>query len=428
MRYLPSRRPLSDFFEGLESAILKLLSDVPILENIEGNLTVPSKLRFLPTEFTDNNGWPLLCSNRMTPIYLSQSYLIEDVSDLRRIGVENLSAEEFLEELKFLMLNDQQGFQDRPNFWHSRLSSALSRIIHNDERRKSAVSELEIVPLRDKRWVSPAQKSICLPSPSNILKVPNGIDLHEIHPEAATDHLRQNLFVLLGAASFSKDLVCDSIIQMHENAAFDPSELSNGDLIGHVLFLYRSNWKNTGKHDFWLVTESGSARRGSRIYLDSEEPHSATTLFAGNREAFPFLHKLYSEAFPSTDLDWTTWLIQNIDVAKYPRLTVHSAGSHLNLSKDFQFLLDTRSSQEILLLLRDNWGHYSKWFGPPTSATQKATKSELTKKLSRMPVCCCGGGKVPLDQTILPLRDMVHETMASMSFLDVPEPDDLRWK
>jgi hypothetical protein len=184
--------------------------------------------------------------------------------------------------------------------------------------------------------------------------VPKGIEVFEIHPDTATNHFRRSLFIYLGAKSFSKDLVCDTIVQMLEHPQFKPRDQSNEDMIAHIMFLYRANWKNIGNHDLWLVIEFGSARRGSGIYLDLEELHSATTLLKEHRKEYIFLYEDYFQAFSYTDLDWTAWLVKNLRLAKYPRLVIPSIDLELILSKDFQLLLSTCLSLQILLLLRDN--------------------------------------------------------------------------
>jgi hypothetical protein len=88
MRYLPSRAALSDFFGKLEPEILQLLSEAPILENLAGTFTAPSKLRSVPVEFTDENGAPLIISSRTKAVYISQKYLLADYCHLMCIGVK----------------------------------------------------------------------------------------------------------------------------------------------------------------------------------------------------------------------------------------------------------------------------------------------------------------------------------------------------
>jgi hypothetical protein len=189
----------------------------------------------------------------------------------------------------------------------------------------------------------------------------------------------------LGAKTFSKGLVYDAIVREHE--VIDPKSRSNAELISHVMFLYHANWKNTGMHEFYLATEFHTACRGSEIYLNSDEPYTAMTLFRVKEKKFRFLHKDYDQPDLAMDVDFKTWLVQNLKLATYPRLTYPHGSS---FSPDFQFLLSTCSSQQILLLLRDNWAHYSDRFKPLTNLIVKSPGEVLTEKFSRLRMSCCG--------------------------------------
>ena len=333
MRYLPSRTGLSDFFEKLEPEISQLLSEAPILENLAGTFTVPSKLRSVPVEFTDGNGAPLIISSRTKATYISQKYLLADYCHLTRIGVKSLSAEEFLVDLKDFLHQSPRNFHKMSKAWHSSFSNALSRIIHDFPQVKSAVMELEIVPTRDGPWISPYGKTICFSDDSHTLAVPKGIDVYEIHQEVSWSQFRRSLFMNLGAKTFSKDLVCDAIVREH--LVMDPKSRSNAELISHVMFLYNSNWKNTGMHELYFATEFDTACRGSEIYLNSDEPYSAMTLFKGKEKKFRFLNKNYDQPNSSIDADFKTWLVRNLKLATYPRLTYHSTHHGSSFSPDF---------------------------------------------------------------------------------------------
>jgi hypothetical protein len=436
MRYIPSRAPISDFFEGLEASILTLLAESPVIENFAGDLTPPSKLRIVPADFTDDNGVPLICTSHTFSTYVSQTYSVEDTPVLNRLGVQIVSAREFLADLKSLLLKNPRAFREMPSGWHARLANALTRTIYDDEDVRatvlSTVSELEIVHLRDGRWVSPNQDNLCFPNDSHSIKVPKGLKIHEIHPQTANDHFQRTLYTLLGAKSFSKDLVCDIIVGIHEAPESGHNDLSVDDLIGHIIFLYRTNWKNNRNHDLWFATQSGSICRGSEIYLDTmaSELYSATSLFNIARQKFSFLHSSYVKAFSdadslSADSDWASWLVRNCHLAEYPRLVEHAINPKPVLSQDFQFLLDAGLQKQILLLFREHWGIYAKFLHPENSSVEG---TDLVERLSTMRVTCCGGGEAPLNQTILPLGDIAQANVASVLFLDIPEPEDTRWR
>jgi hypothetical protein len=427
MRYLPKRPPLTDFFKRLESATLKLLSSAVILESLAGNLSMPSNLRYVPEDFTYEDRLPLICSDKTKPTYLSHKYSAEDSLELSCIGVRSLSTEEFLADLRDFILEKPQDFQNMPNSWHSHLSKVLVKLI-NDDIVKSAISRLEIIPLRNGQWVSALQESICLSNPSDSLIIPNGLKFYEISPITRHHESRRILFVLLGVKSFSKDLVCDAIIKAHEDPQFYPESRERHDLISHIVFLYKANWRNTHNHDVWLATESGPPQHGSNVYLDSVESYSAKNSFIDNRNTFAFLHEDYSQAFVPDDGDWKTWFMANLNVEQYPRLVFPSVGPEFTLSKDFQVLLDTCPPVQVLLLLRDHWSHYSKWIIHDENLAADASKVKLTEKLSSMRVICRGGGEARLDQTVIPLKDIDHENITSTLLLDIPEPEDPRWR
>lgn len=301
MRYLPSRNHFSDFFEKLEPEILRLLSETPILENFAGILTTPSKLRSVPVHFTDENGIPLIITKGTMATYISQNYVLEDHAHLARIGVGSLSAEEFLADLKNFIHKSPRNFQEMSKSWHSSLANALSRVIHDFPQTKSMVMALEIIPICDGSWISASRGAICFSDTSYSLAVPKGVEIYEIHPDASWGQFRRSLFINLGAKTFSKDLVCEAIVRGHEDSQFDPKRRSTSELISHIMFLYIANWTNTGAHDLYLATECDTVCLGSEIYLDSDEPYSASILFKGTGRKLRFLHKHYIQSDSTTD-------------------------------------------------------------------------------------------------------------------------------
>jgi hypothetical protein len=57
-----------------------------------------------------------------------------------------------------------------------------------------------------------------------------------------------------------------------------------------------------------------------------------------------------------------------------------------------------------------------------------SSKAKLREKMAALAVPCQGGGTYPLGQTVLPLTEIVSEDMKSTTFLQVPMPEDPRWK
>jgi len=407
---------------------LEALSREPIVTALDGALKKPSALTYVPAGLSDENGKPFFYPDRAKTTYISTKYSLEDTLELARIGVKELSPEEFLADLRTYIHEESRAFREKSSSWHSRLSKALTRLLNDKPMVKPLLSALEIVPLRENRWVSPNQGSICFPN--DTLIIPNGLGIHEIDPKAAKVEYRRTLLVLLGASTLSKDLVCNVITKMHERRDFEPEKRNLEELVSHIRFLYKANWKNNNENDLWVVTEDGSPRRGSEVYLDSKDPHSATVLFKGSRNKFPFLHKMYGQSFPARDQEWPAWLVKELGIAQYPRLvSVRSLQSHpeLKLSKDFQFVIDKFSSQQVLVLFRDHWLHYSAWILLDKRPDTKISNHMLKTALSSMSVKCRGGAVTQLRHTVLPQSDTSHGKINSMHLLDVPEPRDHRW-
>ena len=111
IRYLSDRPPLSDFFEPLESGIRRTLSRAEIMESLSGLLATPKKLKFVPAEFRDEHGMPLICTESTASKYLSQKYAMEDQPLFVRLGIQELSTHEFLSDLQSFISTAPETFQ-----------------------------------------------------------------------------------------------------------------------------------------------------------------------------------------------------------------------------------------------------------------------------------------------------------------------------
>ena len=428
--YLPLRPDVSDFFQQVEDETLNLLYMSPILESFSGELTPPCYLTYVPESFTDRDGKPLILTQSTKSKYLSHKYPSRDLKMLSHLSVGSLSTESFIGDLRNFILRHPDDFQGMPEKWHSRLAEVLMSSIGRNKSYQATFSTLKIVPLRDGQWTSPNNGNLLLPSKSGPLLVPKGIDVLEIHPCADVDYFRRQLFMALGAKEFQAERICDIIVRMHGKAELQPNTLSTSDLISQLVFLYETGWKNADRHDMWFTTESGSYCRGSQIYMDSDVPYSAKSMFTQNRAEILFLHQDYYKTFSSMG-GWQEWLAEHMNVAQIPRLATPPIGGPFSISKEFQFLLDTHPSTEVLLLIRYHWKYYSRWivYGERRikAADQGISQEKIKHKISSMEVKCRHGFVKPLNQTFLPLSSIKLEKFVSVPFLDVPEPDDDRW-
>ena len=438
IQYLPIRPRLSDFFERLETITLQLLSLQPILECVSGELAVPHSMKYVPDSFRDSKGVPLTLCETTQLGYLSHRYASSDWPNLQRLGVGRLSMEEFLTDLQILVCKHAMEFRQKPLDWHSWLALVLAQVLtSNFHSAASILYSLPIVPLRDGQWVKPNTETLLFPGAENIV-VPPGIEIGEIHPDASQDS-RRHLFTLLGAQPFVPSKICDIIIKKHSNQGFRPALLSRGDLVSHAIFLYSTGWNNLSFGDsastksIWLISEVDTYHLGSELYIDSDMPYSATKFFERRRNKFPFLHKDYLNALHDGKMGvFTEWMVQNLSLHRLPRISSSPRISKFSLSLDFQFIIDTIPSKEVLLLIRDNWQHYAQWIEAGTSRKDdlnwQNSRDSVRRKLCSMEVQCLGGVVAQLDQTFLPFSTLPPEKSLAIPFLDVSDPDDERWK
>lgn len=120
------------------------------------------------------------------------------------------------------------------------------------------------------------------------------------------------------------------------------------------------------------------------------------------------------------------WIVANLGVAEFPRL-VSQHDSNPQLSEDFGFLLRNSDYISVLLLLRDNWNHYAKWVTKGNKSTMACTR-QVRRAIGSMSVSCKGGGSAKLRETMLPTPNTGATILASISFLDIPDPEHPQWK
>lgn len=430
-KYLSHRPALSDFFEHLETDIYRMLSEAEILESLSGELFKPTKLKFMPDEFRYTREKPLIHTERTATKYLSPRYLVDDKATLFRLGVQELAANEFLDDLQAFVSSSPQTFRAMPQAWHNVLAVTLTKVIIQDSRMQEKVSDLQIIPLKDGRWVAASQHQTYFADENELkFELPQGIAIGEIHPYAVLEVARKQFFIQLGARPYSKDMACKAIIYAHTSSRFDPASLEPCELISQAVFLFNARWRNLNDYDLWVATERGVAK-GSEAYAYSTKPNSVKVLLHGYESRLSFLHKGYADAVECIDGAWMKWLCKHLRIAEFPRLVL-SLSPKLALAQDFGILAEEGDPLRLLLLLRDRWeAQYSRIFvakkdSVPEVALSKAT---LRQKIAALMVPCQGGGQSPLGRTVLPLpvAGIVLQEMGQ-TYLQVPTPEDVRWE
>lgn len=401
----------------------------------------PTRLIYVPQNFTDEHNEPLILTPQTKSKYLSNRYSRADAARMSHLGVHTLSSEAFVNHLQEFVLNNPSEFEAKPDIWHSRLAEVLLPSVVGSKVMLDKIANLKIIPLRSGQWACAKDGNLLFPSRTSSLVVPEGLDFLEIAPEAEQNNFRRQLCMAMGAREFEALHISEIIVRTHENTNFQPSTQTNTALISQITFLYQADWKNVEKRDVWFVTETGNYRKGSEIYIDSEVKHSATKMFANIRETIPFLHESYiktaqnvcsGEDLAFDQVHWSRWLARNLNVSQIPRISTPPNKAPFKLSNNFQFLIETLDSSKLLILLRDNWDIYSRWALPREDPRAKAVGWELSarrlnKKLATVAVTCRSGSKSPLNQTFLPIGTEQWENLVPIPFLDLPDPHNDEW-
>lgn len=447
--YLPF--PTTDsFFEPLPRGIINLLSQTPVLESGTGHLMAPEKLTWVPDLYTDHHGRPLIPQEYSTLFYLSQHYHADLREQIKQLGVNVLSETQFINELSFLITNKTNNFRSMADSWHAKICKVLCDLLENN---MGDILKLEIIPLRDGRWVSAQSEGLVFPLNNDDLFIPKGLGLAEIDPQAARNPHRRRLAERLGATRVEKADVCERILEAHQvRSSNDVKDTSHLVLISHAQFLYRAGWiAGRTKPDLWLVAENLRPCRASRIYVRSNDPFSAGQLLAAHKHPFVFLHEEDSSPLANYP-NWIDWMQLNLGVSVFPRLVDFSGHDDVNfvLSADFRLLAGQSESNEWLELLCRRWKHYRYYLvddaeagsevmplAESEEAALKASRQRLRSELATMTVLCIDGNISPsLNMTFLPRKSVLSgldalcpssEKPGSYILADIPDPEDVVW-
>jgi hypothetical protein len=431
-RYLPIRSSGASFLEPARKDILRLLRTEAVLQCMIGKLTMPSSLIYVPKDFKDKEGLPILTSPANERRYLSNIYKDSDYEYLSELGVQKMSSEIFLLDLKNFIIQDTAVFeQGKSDKWHCRLAEVLLNLVLQD-RHRPVVKTLRIIPLSNGRWVSSTEPGVFLPQETDHYVVPDGICVHLVNANAANDRTRRSLYSQLGINALSDVHICNLITDTHTSPKFDPWTMSPEQLISQTMFLFNTGWMNPLRRDLWFASETERPYHpGSTLYIPSTEPFSASYFFGSQEAHFPFLHGEY-RVEPENRGRWLEWLEKCMNLSILPRLvqTQTQAPRNFEIASDFVYITQHRHTSEFLLLLRDHWRHYSDWLEEderPSNENIASSKKRLREKLGTIRVECVRGGSAPLNETFLPLPELMREAGAAVQFVDVPEPEDDRW-
>jgi hypothetical protein len=307
-------------------------------------------------ELTDKEGRSLIPLEHSKFDYISDKYPNKTPEALESLGVQPISAEDFLGDLSSFITSRPNDFQNMPNEWHSRLSQILDSLT---SKHKELIYTLPIIPIRGGKWVTPDARNLLFPLNASGLMIPDNLNASVIHNEAADDYFRKTLLRKFQVQDAKELEVCRIILETHSSPEFVPKAIPVAVLISHAIFLYRCAQKEQGANNtLWVVATDGSCHSSRRVYMEPLALAVGAKILKKHKNQFHFLHNDYYSSF-SQEKD-RQWLLDTLGVATSPRLvyTQNPKSKSFTLHDDFRFLIDSGSVPDVLQILKTHWPEY----------------------------------------------------------------------
>jgi hypothetical protein len=425
-RFIAEAPGPNHFFRDLKTDIIAGLKNERLIEAWNETLQPPTALVFVPDEFRDRAGNPLTLTHRTEYVYVSRQYTAACLDFLKRLGVVEMDSARFTRDLTELVSRHFDDFRERPASWHADLAAALNRVCHLDH---GPLRHLRLIKLRTGSWISVegcGGRGVLFPGHSGQVDIPQGLGLLVVDPEAAASLPRRQLYSRLGVHNFSLAAIEEKIVQWHISAVAPSAAVA--ELVSHLSFLFSTHWLNQGNVLFWVATEGGNIVRSTEAYMDwQDHPLSATTLFAGERTRFKFLHSEYRNAHLTDPEGWTKWLEKNVRLSRVPRLNRWHAPSCLGA--DFLFVVGRFPPATWLKLICEHWDDYKRLLDPAeVEGISRGDFDILGAGLRALPIIATDGTEERLSNLHIPLPDMTSASQDLAKFIPIPEPEHTRWQ
>jgi hypothetical protein len=416
-RYLPES--ISDsFFCYVEHMLMSELKRRPILCSADGTYDRASQFIILTPPFRDDVGAPLIPEEHLPRglRYLSPDYEADrDGIILRRLGVREMTDDDFLEGLKIMDQADL--FGSKSATWHESVATCIMRLPRAAFGRgvHPAVTLLRILPLRNGTWAPAALASRFMFPPAGV-SIPDDLGLQSIAPDIPAFSSRYHLFTRLGVTLPNPATIAQKIL-------FAGGPRTVGDRVAHARFFFehRAVPNMPPAARLRLADELGEGAQADELYLDLPGEDGALAL----RDALSplearFLHPDYLTVYPAsassddwTDdeyvgvgAEWIAWLRDTVGVNVVPRvLNGHLMSDFLNRAPEL-------AGPELLLSLRA-------WYPRLTNHLTQAG----ARALGEVPIAGRRLDRLYLRRGALARADHNLE----LPFVPVQYPEDRQW-
>ncbi|KAG4432653.1 hypothetical protein IFR05_011856 [Cadophora sp. M221] len=417
--FLKDRGGTTEFWSKLKETILDMLSKTDVLESRKnGKLTTPESLYYIPKAFR-LNGQPLVEDETTELQHLSFLYDSETTNilpELKKMHVKEMDFSQFCQELRDVIKNVGRSFlTSQSDDWHSKI--AILFCAYGNKHRST---DIPLIPVRDGRWVKPSHSHLFLEGEIGNAEVPAGLDICLVDRKACQNPFRLDFFRWAGIKRCDQAKVCQMIVESY--SPFRQRSLNTS--VQDLMYLFQTpRHVYNGSINGLQVICAGRFRSGfryaSKVYIDYPDGKSVISKHAGHPESpTPILDPSYLAAAQKLEkeVEFVEWACSRLRMSLLPRLV----NEYQELSPEFEFL-KTHAIQDLLLLLRDNWDHYSRDLDFGRFGTSK-----LKKAISQMTVPCTNGLSLRLEQTVIPRRSLKFAG-PNLTFVDIPDPSHARW-
>ncbi|KAK2592305.1 hypothetical protein QQS21_009995 [Conoideocrella luteorostrata] len=420
--FLPStevENSTSSFWLMLNKGIADRINKVPVfMSRGESDLRMLNKI-FLPTAGTQlADGTPVL-DDKDNNLFLSPKYAPDIVQTLKAYGLKELGIsividllEEDIDATDSKLRNGATSEE-----WHTVIAKFLCKHLYEGSKHQSRLENLDLIPLRDGRWVSALSRKVYPYFPeTNGIEIPNAVKMDIVRSTAVLNPHRKALFEKLEVSEASIDMVRYKIFSEFTSPSKSPQHWVS--CVKYLDYLYRTSKPPSKRYPDKPAEEFGKVvlidhtgkRRGpckDDIYLPGQSyPHSPESYLSGGGAATGpsvlFIHPSYMCYPPdkpsSEHLPWNAWLCKSVGVRE--RLRLLERGNK-NLSDTSLYVLECQPQKFLGLVL-----HLWEYEGSQVKASQSLQRlfGDLTAK-----DLCEGNISVKLRDTWLPLPILLEK-------------------
>lgn len=429
--YIPLQ-PMIGFWQPLPGSIQRALSRQSIFFSRDGSLHSPHLLRIPSPDFIHRSE-PLMSASEQSWYFLSEKYKSSDHRALIELGVSRLSLDEAFKLIADDLQSNDSCLYTRPldDSWHDTFMNFIkSGLSSANEDYRDRIYDMRIMPVRvnnEQEWHQPGSH-IFFPNavdegvgPESIqIELPTDVDMTVLHPEAAAEDRRLEVYLALGVQHASSSSICDAIIEAMEMSG----NKSADDLLRSLELLFWFSYQPPTPSDAVLkaLTSGGGYKATEHLFMRSSSPYHAECLVRLDENpeyGKHFLNKMYQSSKVVTrsrgGMTWEQWLSEVGGVRWYPRLQDPSNRHKLH------WILNTvqdRDSTLFLSVIQTYWAQEYR------SSCQSYPQIEKTLRKSK--VLCQHDGVEKLHKTWFPSRIILdtarkYGVEKTLSILTLPD-------